>query len=383
MKKVGFILLQLNANWLGGLNYYRSLIHAINAQQPLVYRPVVMVPRADGAKAREIFEDVEVIATDLVRPLSIGHLVRKLIEKITGRDALLEFYLKKRGIKVISHGPTLGPDSQFPNLSWVPDFQHIHLPHFFEADEISRRNARLFRTVKEASGFIVSSEAARDDFLRLYPEVAPKLHVLRFVPKMDRFELLGISKLVEIYGVRDRYIFLPNQFWAHKNHKIVIEALESLKLSGYSIQIVCTGSTVDDRNPDYFSQLRSRIESANLGSEIKILGVVPYLHMQSLMFHAHAVINPSLFEGWSTTVEEAKLMGKRLLLSDIPVHREQAGMLGTFFNPLDGVDCAKKIIYSWEMNSVTDRASTDEVYKQAVSSFGQRFTEILDIYVRP
>ena len=37
-----------------------------------------------------------------------------------------------------------------------------------------------------------------------------------------------------------------------------------------------------------------------------------------------AVLQPSLFEGWSTTVEEAKSIGKTILLSDIPVHREQA-----------------------------------------------------------
>lgn len=33
-------------------------------------------------------------------------------------------------------------------------------------------------------------------------------------------------------------------------------------------------------------------------------------------------VNPSFYEGWSTTVEEAKSIGVPLLLSDIPVHRE-------------------------------------------------------------
>ena len=36
-----------------------------------------------------------------------------------------------------------------------------------------------------------------------------------------------------------------------------------------------------------------------------------------------AVINPSTFEGWSSTVEEAKVLCKRVILSNIPPHKEQ------------------------------------------------------------
>ena len=36
-----------------------------------------------------------------------------------------------------------------------------------------------------------------------------------------------------------------------------------------------------------------------------------------------AVIQPSLFEGWSTVLEDARALGKVVLASDIAVHREQ------------------------------------------------------------
>lgn len=42
------------------------------------------------------------------------------------------------------------------------------------------------------------------------------------------------------------------------------------------------------------------------------------------MMTTNALLNPSRFEGWSTTVEEAKAAGTPMILSDIPVHREQA-----------------------------------------------------------
>ncbi len=46
-----------------------------------------------------------------------------------------------------------------------------------------------------------------------------------------------------------------------------------------------------------------------------------------------ALINPSLSEGWSTTVEEAKSLGVPMLLSDLRVHREQAGDCAYYFDP--------------------------------------------------
>ena len=61
--------------------------------------------------------------------------------------------------------------------------------------------------------------------------------------------------------------------------------------------------------------------------------MVPYSDVVALMIYSQAVINPSFFEGWSTTVEEAKSLGKQVILSDIAVHREQdparAGYVGT------------------------------------------------------
>ena len=54
-----------------------------------------------------------------------------------------------------------------------------------------------------------------------------------------------------------------------------------------------------------------------------LLGQVDHGLVQALTIGANALLNPSRFEGWSTTVEEAKAVGTPTLLSDLPVHREQ------------------------------------------------------------
>ena len=65
-------------------------------------------------------------------------------------------------------------------------------------------------------------------------------------------------------------------------------------------------------------------------------------------------INPSFFEGWSTTVEEAKYRGKPILLSDLKVHREQAPAKGVFFDPNDPEDLAKKMWDLWQQATLNE-----------------------------
>ena len=66
-----------------------------------------------------------------------------------------------------------------------------------------------------------------------------------------------------------------------------------------------------------------------------MLGQIPFEHLGGLLRDAIALINPSKFEGWSTSVEEAKSAGKHVILSDIPVHKEQAPERGSYFSPDD------------------------------------------------
>ena len=55
-----------------------------------------------------------------------------------------------------------------------------------------------------------------------------------------------------------------------------------------------------------------------------MLGKVPRVDQLQLLRRAAFVVQPSSCEGWNTGVEEARALGKRVLLSDLQVHREQA-----------------------------------------------------------
>jgi glycosyltransferase involved in cell wall biosynthesis len=74
-----------------------------------------------------------------------------------------------------------------------------------------------------------------------------------------------------------------------------------------------------------------QVELRGLGKNFRHLGMIPLPHVYALLRACTALINPSRFEGWSTTVEEAKSFGVPLILSDIEVHREQAAGAASYF----------------------------------------------------
>ena len=73
---------------------------------------------------------------------------------------------------------------------------------------------------------------------------------------------------------------------------------------------------------------------------------------------AAAVVQPSLFEGWSTVVEDARALGKRVFLSDIPVHREQRPAGAVYFDPHRPEVLADEIARTWD--ALPDGPALDE-----------------------
>jgi glycosyltransferase involved in cell wall biosynthesis len=89
--------------------------------------------------------------------------------------------------------------------------------------------------------------------------------------------------------------------------------------------------------------LKARIDTLRLQDNFRFLGLVPRRHVISLMRTCAALINPSFFEGWSSTVEEARVLGVPMLLSDLAVHREQMGNAATYFKADDAEELAARL----------------------------------------
>lgn len=333
MTRVAFILELPGQAWLGGVSYFRNLLSSLHGLVGRSIEPVIATPAGTApAYLAEMppFERIE------LRSLAGRSLARRAVRRLTGTDHLLERELRAHRIGVLSHSGHLGRRARLPTLAWIPDFQHMRAPENFGERERAIRDRFYRDQCAYATRVIVSSHAARKDLAQFCPAALARSRVLHFVARVpDPATLPSREALAAKYGCPEPYFFLPNQFWAHKNHIVVIEALGLLKARGVPCQVLATGNTLDARQPDYFPRLAARVRALGVEREFRCLGLVPYGDLAALMWHSIAVLNPSKFEGWSTSVEEAKSLGKRTILSDIEVHREQAPPGGVYFSPDD------------------------------------------------
>ena len=73
------------------------------------------------------------------------------------------------------------------------------------------------------------------------------------------------------------------------------------------------------------------------------MGLIPRDEQLFLMKHAQAVLQPSLFEGWSTVIEDARSLQAPVIASNLPVNVEQLGPKGNYFKPHDDETLAEKL----------------------------------------
>jgi glycosyltransferase involved in cell wall biosynthesis len=343
--RVGFILEV--QDWLGGINYYRSLLSALSLLPEPEILPIMFAGSGAPESLTKNFDCVEIVRSEVLETKSPSSLIRRLARKVfRQRDVVLDALLRRHRIHVLSHySGALTPGTPLRTIGWIPDFQYLHLPELFSEVDLMMRKAAVARVTNHCDRVILSSEAARQDLARVEPRALDKATVLHFVPQVEAGEPAAtLSELEKRYGFQGPYFYLPNQFWAHKNHRLVIDALADLKRRGICVTVLVTGNTRDHRFPEHFSDLMERVRASGVEECFRVLGIVPYGDLLSLMRHSLAVINPSLCEGWSTTVEEAKALAKTVLLSDIAVHREQNPAKGIFFDPKNVRDLAEKMM---------------------------------------
>jgi glycosyltransferase involved in cell wall biosynthesis len=216
--------------------------------------------------------------------------------------------------------------------SWLPDFQHRFLPDFFSAQERANRDRDIGKVAEQSPFIVLSSQTAEKHFRQFYPATKAITRVLSFYTLVEEKTFAAdVKPVLQKYGVPERYVMCSNQFWIHKDHGTLFRAMARCREQGLDLTLVCTGALEDYRHPDYMARLRTLLRELQLTDRVFILGTLPRQDQMQLMRGALATVQPSLFEGWSTVVEDGRALGKIQFLSDLDVHREQAPLDALFF----------------------------------------------------
>lgn len=246
-------------------------------------------------------------------------------------------------------------------VAWIPDFQHVHLPESFTADDIRYRDSSFADRAVKATHILCSSEAVATDFRRVLSEFSSKAVVARF-PSNLVFEDMpreAPQLTVERYHLPAKFVLVANQFWSHKNHPVVLQAVAAARARGVEVPVVLTGLPLDYRDPTNgpTSQILQMISKLGIHDLVRPLGQVPYRDLIQLMRAATLIVQPSRFEGWSTIVQDAKALGRPVFCSSIAVHREQSPDATALFGCDQPEELADLLCQRWPaMSSAWDAA---------------------------
>jgi len=362
--------------WMGGANYVRHLAAAVRAASPEVRISFIC-----GSALREDWQDVAPLISVPTRP--------SLLQRLPGRGAPLRRALERHGVEFVyplTYDNDYNLGLRFPIgaqlgatrwAGWLPDFQHRYLPELFSPEERRRRDVLMSALAAEARTIVLSSDSASQDFRAFFPEHASKATVLTFAT--TPFDL----RADDAAHSPPRFFLVCNQFWKHKNHLAIFDALRLLRGRNVRPIVLCTGQLDDYRDRAFAETIRTALHDGDLGEQVKLLGLIPRAEQVALMRQAIAIIQPSLFEGWSTVVEDARALGRPCLLSDLAVHREQGPPGARFFPPREPEALAELMAEAWEhWPAGPDRereASATEAAKARLAQVGRRFLEVVEM----
>ena len=381
--RVGLDLRSGREAWLGGVYYLQNLALALQTLPP-DDRPelVALAPVDDPGVLLERFEGLMPMV-----PFRGGDTAGTLQAKVFNRargllrpkaDPPFGVGRAARRAQVDLLFPTLkAPHDAPPLLPWIYDLQHLDHPALFSAGERSFRTRAFRGAARSRRVLVLSSKAMADSFLAKFPEAAGKTRVLRFttVPGRDWLEP-DPAETRRRYRLPERFVLLPGQLWTHKDHLTALEALRRLPERDAGSVLVLTGSLEDYRNPDHQTRVRAFIDEHGLTERVRMLGVVPRSDYIQLLRAAAVVLQPSRYEGWSSVVEDARALGKRMVLSDIAVHVEQAPLGAIYFRAGDPDDLARRLVDALHQPRAVDESTALAAQAERVMSYARTFEAI-------
>lgn len=279
-------------------------------------------------------------------------------DRVIPRADLAHLFIKQRISWMLYPAPTpIAFEIGIPYVMAVHDLQHRLQPEFPEVSANGEWEKReyLFRNgTRCAMLLLADSDVGKEDILNFYERygVTPdRVKVLPFIPPWYLPVEVSENEKKRIrssYELPERYIFYPAQFWPHKNHARIIQALGLLKQEhNLNIGFVVCGSYTGEIMNRTYHEVRELAHKLGLDKEIYYLGYVPDEDMAGLYAEAVALVMPTFFGPTNIPVLEAWAFGCPVITSDIRGIREQVGNAAILVDPRSVEAIADGIYRLW------------------------------------
>ena len=220
-------------------------------------------------------------------------------------------------------------DINFKTDNFFPEYRSKEL--FNSRDQIVKN------MVNHAYKIIVDTERSKNELVEIYNCNREKVITQPFIPFLPSFDKSNNSidhkKVISRLGLENKkYIFYPAQFWAHKNHRYILDALEILKKQNLEINAVFCGN--NKGNLDYVKKL---ISQKKLENNVNIFNFIKNEEVVSLYKNSIALVMPTFVARSTLPLYEAFYFKKPVFYSKnvLDENLEQYVNLFDLENPKD------------------------------------------------
>jgi glycosyltransferase involved in cell wall biosynthesis len=245
------------------------------------------------------------------------------------------------------------------DLAWFPSqvYEYVEVPYIFTVWDLQHRLQSWFpevsvtgstfdsrerslgHAIPRASFVIASNPAALEEVHQFYRVPRERIKLLP-QPTSD-FVFQDAPQGADLQQVPEApFLFYPAQFWPHKNHVVLLEALSILKKE-HGLVLTTVFSGADKGNEAY---VRQYAEKLGLSGQLRFPGFVPAATLVALYRKAFALVFPSFFGPENMPPLEAFALGCPVIASAVSGSEYQLKDAALLFDPKDERALASHIL---------------------------------------
>lgn len=235
-----------------------------------------------------------------------------------------------------------------PAACSIHDLMHRYEPSFSEAASWYQRYIREthYKTlVRWNRGILVDSETGKQQVMDSYGVDGSKIFPLPFLPPAYIYRTVSqdeIDQAREKYRLPQRFLFYPAQFWVHKNHLNLVEAMHRAQADCPDLYFVFSGGMKNN-----YADVMKRINALGLQHKVSNIGYIANEEVPVLYRAAEALVMPTYFGPTNIPPLEAMACDCPVAVSGIYGMKEQLGDAALYFNPDSVEEIARVITELW------------------------------------
>ena len=211
----------------------------------------------------------------------------------------------------------------------VHDLMHRYetlFPEIAAPAEYALREKTFGRHAKHAAAVLVDSAIGKAQLIESYGVAENRVHILPFIPSPLLTESSG--RPASFATITAPFIFYPAQFWPHKNHMAIIQAIAMLP-ENLPLHCVFVGTT----DKEAFVPVREAMEKAGLRERVHILGYVSDADVAWFYKNAFALVMATFCGPTNIPPLEAMQYGCPVIVSEVYGMPEQCGDAALYIDP--------------------------------------------------